>query len=106
MKKRFIKSFLVIMVLTCTYAVQARQSEKSDPKRINVFEALVSTLPNQPHNPEIIHLEPEHVKIHTSFFSKVEVIDNRFDTAVIGFVRMGQDLRSNVFIKAPSQSLR
>jgi hypothetical protein len=44
-----------------------------------------------------------HVKIYTSLFSKTEVIDNRFDTSVIGFVR---ENNRNAFLFASSRLLQ
>lgn len=74
--KRFVKSVcLIVFVCTCWHAVKAQQRET-------------------------ITLQPKQVKISSSIFSKVEVLDTRLDTSSLGFVQKGL-LNRMVFLTTP-----
>jgi hypothetical protein len=105
MKIRSIKSILLIMMLTGAGIVQAQEAEKHKPTFREVLQDLF--LLHYQGEEIIIHLASEHLKPSTSLFSKVEVIDNRFDTTTIGFVNVGNGkYQYPTFINAPSQNLK
>jgi hypothetical protein len=51
--------------------------------------ALVCTGFKDVHGQEFYNLQPKNVKLHSSVFSKLEIIDTRYDTVHIGWVKRG-----------------
>jgi hypothetical protein len=76
--KRFVKSVcLIVFVCTCSNAAFAQNNDKRT---------------------EFLQLQPKRITINSAIFSKVEVIDNRYDTGHIGFVQKGAFNRKEALI--------